>query len=38
MEAVEASLPVDAKQGITKTFYLMFWRFTLSDIADCQLE
>lgn len=36
--AVEASLPADAKQGLSKPFYLMFWRFTISDIADCQPE
>ena len=37
-EAVETSLPRDAKEGLTVPFYLMFWRFTISDIVTSEPE
>lgn len=38
VEAVETSLPRDAKEGLTVPFYLLFWRFTISDIVTSEPE
>ncbi len=38
VKAVEAALPQDAKRGLTKPFYLLFWRLTFSDICSANTE
>ncbi|KAL0019528.1 hypothetical protein WJX77_005771 [Trebouxia sp. C0004] len=38
LQAVDATLPYDAKKGLTKQFYLLFWRLTFSDISNASSE
>jgi len=38
LQAVDATLPSDAKKGLTKQFYLLFWRLTFSDISNASPE
>ena len=38
LEAVDTSLPPDVKRGLSKPFYLLFWRLTFSDICNATPE
>ncbi|KAA6416485.1 MAG: hypothetical protein FRX49_13545, partial [Trebouxia sp. A1-2] len=38
LQAVDATLPSDAKKGLTRQFYLLFWRLTFSDISNASPE
>ncbi|DBB02120.1 TPA: hypothetical protein ACH3X3_011159 [Trebouxia sp. C0006] len=38
LQAVDATLPSDTKKGLTKQFYLLFWRLTFSDISNASPE
>lgn len=38
LEAVETHVPLDVTKGLSKPFYLLFWRFTLSDIVSAAPE